>query len=242
MFTIETYHGQYNRTARSSKPTYIVVHYTGSGTSAAGNAKNNCIYFSGGNRNASAHYFIDDAHIFEYADPEKWACWHVGDGKGRYGITNANSIGIEVCNNGGAYTEAEIERLSWLVQELMSRFFINADHVVRHYDASRKLCPLYYAEHQDAWNALHARITGRQVEDMTPEEFWSYDINGVQARDRLQGTDEAANAARAEVTRTDDPSGRNVISTTHDHLKWMAAKQAAMDEKLGKILAWINEG
>ncbi len=159
-YSIEQYHGEYNRVARADTVKYIVVHYVGDGNSSAGSAKRNCIYFSGGNRNASAHYFIDDGAIFEYADPAQYATWHVGDGKGRYGITNANSVGIEVCNNGGPFTEAEIDRLTWLVQRLMSQFGVPASRVVRHYDASRKQCPLYYVQNSGAWESLHARITG----------------------------------------------------------------------------------
>ena len=158
-FTIQQYHGRYNIQRRTTAVRYIVVHYVGAGSSAPGNALANCKYFSGGNRNASAHYFIDDANIFEYANPSTYATWHCGDGHGRYGITNQNSVGIEVCNNGGPYTEAEIERLTWLVQKLMSDFGVSASHVVRHYDASRKLCPVYYALNAAAWNSLHHRIT-----------------------------------------------------------------------------------
>ena len=168
-YSIEKYHGKYNLNDRSTAVRYIVVHYVGDGTSAAGSAKRNCMYFAGGNRQASAHYFIDDGSIFEYADPHAHATWHCGDGHGRYGITNANSIGIEVCNNGGPYTEAEIDRLAWLVQKLMAEFGVPSERVVRHYDASRKMCPLYYVQHHDAWVALHARITGGAVAgDVTP--------------------------------------------------------------------------
>lgn len=163
-YEIKQYHGKYNRFSRvASAIKYIVVHYVGDGTSAAGSALNNCKYFAGGNRNASAHYFIDDASIYEYADPSSWGCWHVGDGKGKYGITNTNSIGIEVCNNGGAFTSAEIDRLTWLVQYLMEKYSVSASRVVRHYDASRKMCPLYYAQNQSEWEKLHAQITGGTV-------------------------------------------------------------------------------
>lgn len=162
-YSIEAYHGLYNIVRRSAAVRYIVVHYVGDGTSAAGSARRNCVYFAGGDRQASAHYFIDDGHIFEFADPREYATWHVGDGHGRYGITNANSIGIEVCNNGGPYTEAEIDRLTWLVQRLMGEFGVPAERVVRHYDASRKMCPLYYAQNPDAWSKLHSRITGGAV-------------------------------------------------------------------------------
>jgi N-acetylmuramoyl-L-alanine amidase len=158
-YSITNYHGNYNITRRSSTIKYIVVHYT----AGTGSAKNNCIYFSNGNRNASAHYFIDDNSIYEYADPKAYATWHCGDGNGKYGITNQNSIGIEVVNTGGAFSKAEIDRLAWLVQKLMKQFNIPAANVVRHYDASRKQCPLYYVKNGSAWTNLHAQITGGKV-------------------------------------------------------------------------------
>lgn len=162
-YTINKYHGSYNIVRRTSQVKYIVVHYVGAGTSKAGSAKANCIYFSKANRNASAHYFIDDGYIYEYADPKKYATWHCGDGKGKYGITNQNSIGIEVCINGNnPFTQEEIKRLTWLVQKLMKDYNIAADHVVRHYDASRKQCPKYYVN-GSRWAALHAQITGGKV-------------------------------------------------------------------------------
>ena len=152
-------HGEYNISKRTGAVKYIVCHYTGSGTSKAGNAKNNCIYFGGGNRGASAHYFIDDGGIWEYADPAKYYTWHCGDGHGKYGITNANSIGIEVCMDGdNPYTEKEIGYLGELVRHLMDEFDVPASRVVRHYDASRKMCPLYYAKRQDESSKLHKRI------------------------------------------------------------------------------------
>lgn len=165
---INKHHGKYNIVRRSSKPTYIVCHYTGSGTSKAGSALANCKYFARANRNASAHYFIDDSGIWEYADPSTYTTWHCGDGHGKYGITNSNSIGIEVCMNGNnPYTQTEIDYLKQLVQHLMSQFGIPADHVVRHYDASRKRCPYYYTPAgtggNAAWSTLRAYITGGNV-------------------------------------------------------------------------------
>lgn len=184
-YSIEQYHGNYNIQKRTSTIQYIVVHYTGSGTSASGSARANCVYFSGGNRNASAHYFIDDEHIFEYADPSAYATWHVGDGKGKYGITNQNSIGIEVCNSGGPYTEAEISRLTWLVQHLMQKFGVPASRVVRHYDASRKRCPAYYVDNTSAWNTLHGQITAGSLEDEVTDADINKIIDGVY--NKLQG-------------------------------------------------------
>lgn len=140
---------------------YAVVHYTGTDASAL----NNCKYFGGGNRNASADFFIDkDGSIYQFnADIANYYTWHSGDGKGKYGITNANSIGIEVVSSGGEYTEAQKKALRELVAWLMEQYGIKAENVVRHYDASRKICPAPYcgSTAKDAkWKELHAYVTG----------------------------------------------------------------------------------
>lgn len=161
-YEIKKYHGNYNRTRKSGSYKYIVIHYTSTNASAL----NNCKYFAGGNRNASAHYFIDDANIYEYLDPSQYYSWAVGDGKGRYGITNSNSINIEVCRDNRAFTAGEIDRLTYLVQYLMKKYGISASNIVRHYDASRKSCPAYYVN-ASRWNALKAQITGGKVSGST---------------------------------------------------------------------------
>lgn len=154
---INKHHGSYNKSRRNGSVQYIVVHYTG----GTGSAKNNCIYFAGGNRNASADYFIDpDGSIWEYSDPASgYYTWAVGDGRGKYGITNASSCHIEVVNTGGPFTEAQVKSIAELVSMLRSKFGVPASRVVRHYDASRKQCPAYYVD-PARWNQLHARITG----------------------------------------------------------------------------------
>lgn len=140
---------------------YVVVHYTG--TSAGG--KDNCRYFSGGNRNASADYFIDkDGTAWKFnKDHKKWYSWHCGDGGGRYGITNANSIGIEVVSAGDEFTPAQVKTLKELVRYL--RNYYGRDlKVVRHYDASRKHCPAPYCgstEKDVKWQRLKSKIDER---------------------------------------------------------------------------------
>ncbi len=168
--SINQYHGEYNTQSRNgTKVSYIVVHYVGDGDSTPGSAKRNCIYFSRGDRQASAHYFIDDGGIWEYCSPDR-ATWHCGDGHGKYGITNSNSIGIEVCNNGGPFTFEEIGYLQQLVMKLMVDYGINASHVVRHYDASRKECPVYYVENPGEWEKLRDYISGSGSKPATKPE------------------------------------------------------------------------
>lgn len=153
-YTIKKYHGSYNRTKKTGSYKYIVVHYTSTNASAL----NNCKYFAGGNRNASAHYFIDSDSIYEYLDPSQYYSWAVGDGAGKYGITNSNSINIEVCRDNNAFTSGEINRLAWLVDYLMDKYGIKSSNVVRHYDASRKSCPAYYVS-SSRWKSLKSKIT-----------------------------------------------------------------------------------
>ena len=157
---------------------YIVIHYTATN----GSAKNNCIYFSGGNRNASADYFIDkDGSIYKFnGDCAFYFTWHVGDGKGKYGITNANSIGIEVVSAGNEFTAAQKASLRKLVTAIMEDYGVKAENVVRHYDASRKICPKAYcgsAAKDKKWAELHKQITStEEPPKATAPAFKSYKV------------------------------------------------------------------
>lgn len=153
-------HNLSRRTGGAAAIKYVACHYT----AGTGSAKNNCTYFSGGNRNASADFFVDtDGTIYQFSpDLASYYTWAVGDGRGKYGITNSNSVSIEMVNAGGPFAEAQVNALAALVQWLMGAYGVPADRVVRHYDASRKQCPLYYAD-AARWKQLHARITGGTV-------------------------------------------------------------------------------
>lgn len=256
-YTIQQYHGSYNKTKRTVQPSWIVVHYTGSGTSKQGSARANCIYFSGGNRNASADYFIDDVDIYEYNDPSTYYTWHCGTTGTYYSACrNATSIGIEVCQNGNVpYTSAEIERLTWLVGYLMNKYGIAADHVIRHYDVTHKTCPYYYtpagAGGNAAWEKLHAQITNGE-EDMTDQEMqnaiWNYglgsdgkaDYNNVPAWQHLSFAHMDTANIWAMLNDTTDPTGRDMNLNFKDHIKWIAAKQAEQGETLAALQSDID--
>ena len=117
---------------------YIVIHDTGNKNKGA-NAEMHYRYFNSGNRNASTDFFVDDTQILKTNDYTKKYTWHVGDGKGEYGVTNRNSIGIEMCVNSDVDFQKVLSNTIELVKELKKEF-PNAK-VVRHYDASKKLCP-----------------------------------------------------------------------------------------------------
>lgn len=131
---------KYNYSSRlNTKIQYIVVHDTGNTERGAG-ANNHYIYFNGSNRNASAHYFVDDKEIIQTVEDNNTS-WHCGDGKGKYGITNSNSIGVEICVNEDSNYEVALEKTIELLRYLMNKHYIPKDNVVRHFDASLKICP-----------------------------------------------------------------------------------------------------
>ena len=170
----EGFHAGRNCGQRTETVKYIVIHYTGS----EGTAANNVSYFNGGNRGASAHYFVDrSGEIREYCDPAKYYAWHCGgslEGSHHplYGkCTNRNSIGIEICthNNGKnwEFTAAAVSAAVELTKYLMQKFNVPADRVCRHYDVTSKSCPRvpgWGAVGGDAeWRKFKARLTGVSV-------------------------------------------------------------------------------
>lgn len=138
-----------NMGAAIRKVEYLVIHFVG----APGQARDNGKYFKSTYREASAHYFVDPNEIVQVV-PDNRQAWHVGDGFGNYGIDNGNSIGIEMCQdvttgtnvwNWDFHPETRKQTIL-LVAELMKKYNVPIEKVVRHYDASRKLCPGNWAE------------------------------------------------------------------------------------------------
>lgn len=95
------------------------------------------------------------------------------DGKGKYGITNKNSLGIEMCvdknNVVSAKTEANTIELT---KYLMKKYNVPASNVVRHYDASRKSCPNWSANGWSRWTEFKKKLTGTSTS--TPTSYKKY--------------------------------------------------------------------
>ena len=149
----------YNRTQRNQKPVYIVIHDTGN-TGKGANANAHFNYFNSGNRNASADFFVDDTQILQVNDYNKFYTWHCGDGKGKYGITNRNSVGIEICVNSDGNYDAAFNNSIELTKHLMKELNIPLERVVRHYDASHKNCPASMSKNGwTLWNTFKNKLT-----------------------------------------------------------------------------------
>lgn len=130
--------------------TNIFVHYTANpGTSAAQNRS----YFEQlkdtGERSASAHFIIGyEGEIVQCIPFEEIA----------YAVQTRNydSISIECCylSEDGAFTEETYESLVELLAYLLATYDLEPEDILRHYDCGGKKCPLYYVEHEDAWEML----------------------------------------------------------------------------------------
>lgn len=127
---------------------------------------------------------------------DKDIAWHCGANKYKHPeCRNSNSIGIEarpskinrkrvMASDTDWYFEPKVvDNLVWLTKKLMAQYNIPADHVIRHYDVTGKLCPrpwccadmnVYYKTSGDAqWEEFKKRISDgkEEDEDMTLDTF-----------------------------------------------------------------------
>ena len=177
--SIKCHKVNYNNCA-SRKVEYIVMHYTGN---SKDNAKNNANYFATGSRKASAHFFVDDANIYQSVELRDVA-WHCGTSGTYYhkACRNSNAFGIEMCCTAGNYkiSKKTLENSAYLCANLCKKLGISADqvdtYVVRHYDVTHKSCPAQMAGSSNAeWKAFKEDVkriltTGSISKEVATEE------------------------------------------------------------------------
>ena len=128
----------------------IFVHYTANpGTSAAQNRS----YFEqlkdNHERSASAHFIIGyNGEILQCVPLDEIA----------YAVQtrNEDSISIECCYkaDNGQFTQETYDSLIRLLRWLIDAYELEPEDILRHYDCGGKKCPIYYTEHEDAWDRL----------------------------------------------------------------------------------------
>ena len=139
------------------------IDYTGNSKDTA---KANANYFSGAGRNASAHFFVDDAEIYQSVELRDTA-WHCGAKSYKHGsCRNANSIGIEMCCTAGNYriSDRTKENAAYLCAFLCKMLGIGASgvdsYVLRHYDVTGKNCPAQMVSNPTEWQEFKNRVKG----------------------------------------------------------------------------------
>lgn len=135
----------------------IVIHYVGNpGSTAQGNRD----YFDSPTTEVSAHFVVG-------LDGEILQCLPLAEKSAASNQRNIDTISIETCHpdETGQFNDATYAALVRLTAYLCERFSLDTDDVIRHYDVTGKLCPLYYVEHEDAWEKLRADI-GEAIRDL----------------------------------------------------------------------------
>ena len=129
----------------------LVIHYTGNDGDTAANNGN---YFKNNVVETSAHYFVDDTTVVRSV-ADKNIAWHAGDWD-----INCRSIGIEIAGSTKECTGRTLENVIALTKELMKKYNISKERVIRHYDANGKLCPAFWCGSQ-------------QKDRLFREQFWN---------------------------------------------------------------------
>ena len=150
------------RAGRTQPVRYIVMHYTANNGDTA---RNNCDYYHRvGGLQASAHYFVDE-HGAMQSVLECDTAWHCGARAYWHPeCRNGNSIGIEMCSrkraDGSYYILPEtVANAAALAREIMQRYGIDTEHVLRHYDVTGKRCPMPWVDDPAQWTAFLAMLT-----------------------------------------------------------------------------------
>lgn len=159
---------------------YIVIHYCGS----VGTAEANANYFKTANRGASAHYFVGHDGEIISSVPENKVAWHCGASKYKHPeCRNSNSIGVEMCckklstktvlasDKDWYFTPETVESAILFVVELMKKYNIDVNHVVRHYDVTGKTCPAPYVHDENQWSLFKLSLEMMLGTNVNPVAF-----------------------------------------------------------------------
>ena len=127
--------------------TGIVIHYTANPGSTA---QENRDYFEGlkdtHETSASSNFVVGLEGEIVQCIPTAEIAYASND-------RNSDTISIECCykNEDGSFEQATYDSVIKLTAWLCAKFGLTSEDVIRHYDVTGKLCPLYYVEHEDAW-------------------------------------------------------------------------------------------
>lgn len=132
----------------------VFVHYTANpGTSAAQNRS----YFA---NLAQTHERSASAHLIIGYEGELIQCIPFEEQAYAVMTRNEDSISIECCylDEDGSFTQETYDTLIHTLAWLLEEYDLSTEDILRHYDCGGKLCPLYYAENEGAWEQLRQDV------------------------------------------------------------------------------------
>ena len=136
----------------------VVIHYVANpGTSAKANRN----YFENLRQSADNPDGVKaSAHFIVGLDGEVIQCIPLTEIAYANYPRNEDTVSIEVCHpdESGKFSEDTYRAVVTLTADLVKKYGLTEENVIRHYDVSGKLCPKYYVEHEDAWQKLREDV------------------------------------------------------------------------------------
>ncbi|MBQ7248375.1 MAG: undecaprenyl-diphosphate phosphatase [Lachnospiraceae bacterium] len=136
----------------------IVIHYTGNpGTSAEANRN----YFNSlSMQTGTDGVTYGSSNFIVGLDGEILAVVPIDEIAYCSNNRNEDTISIETCHpdEDGKFNETTYGSLVRLTAWLCDRYGLTSENVIRHYDVTGKLCPLYYVVHEDEWETFKADV------------------------------------------------------------------------------------
>ncbi len=124
----------------------IVIHYVGNpGTTA----QQNHDYFDNPETTVSSHFLIG-------LEGEIIQCVPLNEKSSASNERNRDTISVEVCHpdETGEFNQETYDSLVKLTAWLCQHYELDATHIIRHYDITGKMCPLYFVENEEAWETF----------------------------------------------------------------------------------------
>lgn len=128
----------------------VVIHYVANpGTTA----QNNRDYYDNEGTEVNSHFVVG-------LEGEIIQCLPLDEKSSATTERNGDTISIEVCHpdETGEFTKASYDAVVKLTAWLCSLCDFDETSIIRHYDATGKMCPLYYVEHEDKWLELKSDV------------------------------------------------------------------------------------
>lgn len=136
---------------------YIAIHYTANPGSTAMSNRN---YFE---NLATTQENKVSSHFVVGLEGEVVQCIPTSEMSYATNSRNVDTISIECCHpdETGQFNDATYSSAVKLTAWLCTRFGLDTDQVIRHYDVTGKDCPKYYVENPDAWFRMQADIAAQ---------------------------------------------------------------------------------
>lgn len=244
-----------------NKPNYVVIHETDNWAKGA-NARAHATAMKNGNLAGTVHYYVDSQECYQTLEHQDGA-WAVGDGHGKYGISNLNSINIEICVNPESNYYLAVDRAAELAAMLLNQYGWDTSHLKRHYDASRKHCPRRILD-EGLWDnfvkctASYMKKQGvvapaaaplyrvRKTWKNSKSQLGAYAVLGNAKKNCPSGYSVYDEAGKVIYTNKSEPVRRNGMQATE--LKGLTAKELiskvgplfTADQKASGVLASVS--